>query len=291
MENLMVNISVNSFWLRWEQTLNQTVNNVINLLPRMILAAILVMLGVLIGKIIARLVSKFFDKIGVDHFLGRLGNIEVLNKTPLRFRSGKIIAKLIYYFFFFLFVLIAVDILEIQALSEIITLVFTYLPRLISAIFVFLLGIFLADLLRGFVRTACYSMDIPAASLISNLVFYFIFVNIALIALEQSGIETGFIQINLSIILAGIMLAFALGYGAASKPILSNILSGYYNRNKIQIGDTIKIEEVEGIIVAIDSGSFTIKTDEKTWVTLPLHKLTTEKYALIKTDELNELDS
>jgi small-conductance mechanosensitive channel len=291
MENLMVNISVNSFWLRWEQTLNQTVNNVINLLPRMILAAILVMLGVLIGKIIARLVSKFFDKIGVDHFLGRLGNIEVLNKTPLRFRSGKIIAKLIYYFFFFLFALIAVDILEIQALSEIITLVFTYLPRLISAIFVFLLGIFLADLLRGFVRTACYSMDIPAASLISNLVFYFIFVNIALIALEQSGIETGFIQINLSIILAGIMLAFALGYGAASKPILSNILSGYYNRNKIQIGDTIKIEEVEGIIVAIDSGSFTIKTDEKTWVTLPLHKLTTEKYALIKTDELNELDS
>lgn len=291
MENLMVNISVNSFWLRWEQTLNQTVNNVINLLPRMILAFILVMLGVLIGKIIARLVSKFFDKIGVDHFLGRLGNIEVLNKTPLRFRSGKIIAKLIYYFFFFLFVLIAVDILEIQALSEIITLVFTYLPRLISAIFVFLLGIFLADLLRGFVRTACYSMDIPAASLISNLVFYFIFVNIALIALEQSGIETGFIQINLSIILAGIMLAFALGYGAASKPILSNILSGYYNRNKIQIGDTIKIEEVEGIIVAIDSGSFTIKTDEKTWVTLPLHKLTTEKYALIKTDELNELDS
>lgn len=291
MENLMVNISVNSFWLRWEQTLNQTVNNIINLLPRMILAAILVMLGVLIGKIIARLVSKFFDKIGVDHFLGRLGNIEVLNKTPLRFRSGKIIARLIYYFFFFLFVLIAVDILEIQALSEIITLVFTYLPRLISAIFVFLLGIFLADLLRGFVRTACYSMDIPAASLISNLVFYFIFVNIALIALEQSGIETGFIQINLSIILAGIMLAFALGYGAASKPILSNILSGYYNRNKIQIGDTIKIEEVEGIIVAIDSGSFTIKTDEKTWVTLPLHKLTTEKYALIKTDELNELDS
>jgi len=291
MENLMVNISVNSFWLRWEQTLNQTVNNVINLLPRMILAAILVMLGMLIGKIIAGLVSKFFDKIGVDHFLGRLGNIEVLNKTPLRFRSGKIIAKLIYYFFFFLFVLIAVDILEIQALSEIITLVFTYLPRLISAIFVFLLGIFLADLLRGFVRTACYSMDIPAASLISNLVFYFIFVNIALIALEQSGIETGFIQINLSIILAGIMLAFALGYGAASKPILSNILSGYYNRNKIQVGDTIKIEEVEGIIVAIDSGSFTIKTDEKTWVTLPLHKLTTEKYALIKTDELNELDS
>ena len=230
----MVNISANSFWLRWEQSLNQTLNYGINLFPRILLATILVLLGVLIGKIIAKLVSRFFDKIGVDHFLGRLGNIEVLNKTPLRFRSGKIIAKLIYYFFFFLFVLIAVDVLEVQALSEIITLVFTYLPRLISAIFVFLLGIFLADLLRGFVRTACYSMDIPAASLISNLVFYFIFVNIALIALEQSGIETGFIQINLSIILAGIMLAFAIGYGAASKPLLSNILSGYYNRNKNQ---------------------------------------------------------
>ena len=250
----MVDISANSFWLRWEQSLNQTLNYVINLFPRILLATILVLIGVLIGKIIAKLVSRFFDKIGIDHFLGRLGNIEVLNKTPLRFRSGKIIAKLI------------------------------------SAIFVFLLGIFLADLLRGFVRTACYSMDIPAASLISNLVFYFIFVNIALIALDQSGIETGFIQINLSIILAGIMLAFAIGYGAASKPLLSNILSGYYNRNKIQVGDTIKIDEIEGIVVAIDSGSFTVKTDEKTWVTLPLHKLTTEKYALIKSEDSDEMD-
>lgn len=290
MENLMVNISVNSFWPRWEQSIHQTVNGVVNLFPRILLATILVLLGVLIGKIVARMVSRFFDKMGVDHFLGRLGNMEVLNKTPFRLSSGKVIAKLIYYFFFFLFVLIAVDILEIQALSEIITLLFTYLPRLISAIFVFLLGVFLADLLRGFVRTACYSMDIPAASLISNLVFYFIFINIALIALEQSGIETGFIQINLSIILAGIMLAFAIGYGAASKPILSNILSAYYNRNKIQVGDTIKIEEVEGVVVAIDSGSFTVKTDEKTWVTLPLHKLISEKYALIKTDDSNEMD-
>ncbi|MFM7091891.1 MAG: mechanosensitive ion channel family protein [Bacteroidota bacterium] len=119
MENLMVSISSNSFWLRWEQSLNQTLNNAVNLFPRLVLASLLVLSGVLIGKIIAKLVSRFFDKIGVDHFLGRLGNIEVLNKTPLRFRSGKIIARLIYYFFFFLFILIAVDVLEIQALSEI----------------------------------------------------------------------------------------------------------------------------------------------------------------------------
>jgi small-conductance mechanosensitive channel len=290
MEKLLIQISVNSFWLRWEQSVNQSLNFFVNLFPRMVLASILVLIGVLIGKIMARLVSALFDKIGVDHFLGRMGNMEGFNKTPMRFRLGKMIAKFVYYFFFLIFVLFAVDILEIQTLSEIITLVFSYLPRLVSAIFVFLLGIFLADLLRGFVRTACYSMDIPAARFISNLVFYFIFVNIALIALEQSGIETGFIQINLSIILAGIMLAFAIGYGLASKPILSNILSGYYNRNKIQVGDTIKMEEIEGIVVAIDSVSFTVKTDEQTWVTVPLHKLTTEKYGLIKTKDANETD-
>ena len=54
MENLMVNISANSFWLRWEQSLNQTLNYGINLFPRIILATILVLLGVLIGKIIAK---------------------------------------------------------------------------------------------------------------------------------------------------------------------------------------------------------------------------------------------
>ena len=50
----MVDISANSFWLRWEQSLNQTLNYGINLFPRIILATILVLLGVLIGKIIAK---------------------------------------------------------------------------------------------------------------------------------------------------------------------------------------------------------------------------------------------
>lgn len=124
MENLMVNLSFNSLWFRWEQTVNQILNNSFILLPRIFLAIILVFTGIIIGKVVARLISRFFDKIGVDHFLGKLGNMEVLNKTPLKFRLGKIFAKLIYYFFFFLFVLIAVDVLEIQALSEIVTLGF-----------------------------------------------------------------------------------------------------------------------------------------------------------------------
>jgi len=282
MEIMLANSKWDLFQQRWDLALGQWVDQGMLILPRLLLALLLVLAGVLVGRLMARLVHRIAERVGVDQFFGRLGGIEGLSRTPIRWRSGKIIGRMVYYLIFFLFLLTAIDLLQIKALSEIMSQVFAWLPRLISAVVVFLFGILFADMLRGFVRTACHSLDIPAAGLISNLVFYFIFVNIALISLEQSGIETGFIQTNLAIILGGIMLAFALGYGTASRPMLANILSGYYHRNKIRIGDTIRMDGTEGVVVAIDAGSFTVKTDDQTWVTIPLHKLSTEKYSLIK---------
>ena len=61
----------------------------------------------------------------------------------------------------------------------------------------------------------------PSASLISNFVFFF-FINILIVALSQASINTSFIEQNISIIIAGGVLAFSIGYGLASKDIVSS---------------------------------------------------------------------
>jgi hypothetical protein len=167
--------------------------------------------------------------------------------------------------------------LRIQALSDLIARGFDYLPVLTSALVVFIAGVILADFLKRLVLTATKSLNIPAANMIANLVFYFLFINVAVISLAQAGIQTESIQDNISIILAGIVAAFAIGYGYASRPLLGNLLAAYYNRSRVNIGDHITIEGVEGEIVKMDNTSFTIDAGDKL-VVFPLNKLMTERY-------------
>ncbi|MEL6276235.1 MAG: mechanosensitive ion channel domain-containing protein, partial [Bacteroidota bacterium] len=94
-----------------------------------------------------------------------------------------------------------------------------------------------------------------------NVVFYFIFLNIVLIALRQADLQTSFMETNISIILAGVAGAFAIGYGFASKDIMSNLLASFYNRGRLEVGDEITIDGRRGEIIQINNNTITLRTE------------------------------
>ncbi|NRB61587.1 MAG: mechanosensitive ion channel [Saprospiraceae bacterium] len=261
--------------------INDLLTNGLFFVARLLGALLVVFIGRLIAKSMGRALTKLFKKIGVDTLADRLGQIDLFQKSRIKITPSEAIGKALYYIIFFIFVWVATDMLRIEALSDMISKIFDYLPVLTSALVVFIAGIFLADFLKNIVLTATKSLNIPAANLIANLVFYFLFINVAMITLAQAGIRTESIEDNISIILAGVVAAFAIGYGYASRPVLSNMLAAYYNRNRIQVGDQITIEGVEGKVVKLNNTSITLETDDKL-VVFPLNKLITERYELRK---------
>lgn len=247
--------------------------------PNLLGALFLLLLGWMIGKLFARVIRKVFEKAGADKLADRLNQIELFSKSPVKLKPSAFLGKFVYYLIFFVFFMAATDVLGIQAVSDMISAIFSYLPKLISALLVFIIGVVIADFLKNIVQTACVSLNIPAASLISNFVFYFLFINVAMITLSQAGIATDFIEDNLSIILGGVVAAFALGYGFASRPLVGNFLAAYYHRNRVKIGSVIEIEGIYGEVIEIDNSTFTVKTEQGK-VIVPLNKLSTEKYKL-----------
>ncbi len=247
-------------------------------------ALILLLIGRYIARLVQKIVKRVLERVGVDRLAERLGNIDLFKKAPINFTPSVLIAKFLYYLIFFIFFMVATEVLGIEALSDMIMQIFNYIPSLISAMVVFVVGVLLADFLKNIVATALKSLNIPAGGLIANFVFYFAFVTVVIIALSQTGIDTNFLQNNISIILAGVALAFAIGYGFASRYILSNMLSAYYNRKKIEVGDIISMRNtpddvIKGEITHIDSTSFVIESKERR-VVMPLYKLNTDPYEL-----------
>lgn len=251
--------------------------------PNLLGAFAVLVIGLIVSKMARRLVRKMLQTIGADRLAERLNEIELLSNNNIRLVPSKLLSTVVYYFLLFIFVVAATDILNMEVISVLVGDILNYVPVVISALAVLVIGLFISDFLKNIVKTTCESLAIPAAGLISNIIFYFLFLNVIMIALTQAKIDTGFIQDNLSIILAGIVFAFAIGYGFASRSIVANFLASFYNKGKISLGDNIEIEGVSGKVIAMDNSTITLDAKDRR-VIVPLSKLTEKNIAILKSD-------
>jgi hypothetical protein len=249
---------------------------------RILGAIIFFIVGRWIAKRLARVFEKIMIKVGIDKLADRLRSIDMIGRSRLEILPSQIFGRIIYYVILFIVIWGTADIVKIAALSTMIEKLFDYLPTLFSALVVFIAGLFLADFLKKIVLTATKSLNLSIGPIIANFIFYFLLINIAMMSLAQAGIETAAIKDNISIILGGIVAAFALGYGFASQPLLASMLAAYYNKKRISKGDFIKLAGTSGVITEVDNMSITIIGENDSKTIIPLSKLLSEPYEIKK---------
>ncbi len=257
-------------------TIIARLKEMLNVIPNLIGALVVFIVGWILAKTVSRILKTILEKTGIDKLAEKLNEIEIIYKSKIKIVPSIFLSKVLYYMILFVFAMAATEVLGMEAISELMQNTMAYIPKLFSALLVLVFGIFIADAIKNMVHTAANSLAIPSAKMISTIVFYFIFVNVLMITLKQAELKTDFIETNISIIFAGIIFAFALGYGMASKSLMSNILSSFYNKSKFELGTTIKVDGVKGKIISIDATSITLETENSN-IVIPMGKLVDQK--------------
>ncbi|MFN4079651.1 MAG: mechanosensitive ion channel family protein [Saprospiraceae bacterium] len=268
---------MSDFWIRiTEGVTSELVGLAANFAPKIGLAILVLVLGFIIARFVRRLLRRIITGMGVDKLSEHLNDIEFVQRSGMKIAISSVVSAIVYYFLILAFFIIATDLLGIQVVTDMVRDLIRYLPSLLTAFALFVAGIFLADGIRKIVQTTLQSIGIPSAKLIASVVFYFLFITMAVSAMAQAKIDTNFISSNLTVVIGAGALAFALGYGLASRDLVANYLAGYYNRNKVRVGDDIRIIGVKGKVVMIDSTSLILQTEDRA-IVIPLSKLNTEK--------------
>jgi len=265
-------------------TFNKLLEQASQFLPRLIGAIVMVILGLIIARIIARVIKKVLEKIKIDSFGEKLNDIDFISKANISIKISSVIAKFFYYLILLFFLIFAADILNMESISQLVLDMFNFLPKLLVAFVFLIFGTLLAELIRSVVEATLGSLGIPSSKIIGTFLFYFLFINVVILAIEQAEINTTFLQQNISIIIAGGVLAFAIGYGLASRDVVSNFLSSLYTKDKVSIGDIIELDGHKGQVTMLDKTSVTIATPDKR-VIYPLKYLLNEKIAIYSSDK------
>lgn len=265
-------------------TLSKLIEQSSTFISNFISAILILGIGWLVAKGAAFILKSFFSKVGLDRLGEKIRDMELLRKYDLDFKLSHVISQVVYVLIMLFLSVSAADTLGVPAISNMFLMLVNFIPKLIVAIIMTLLGLFVSDLARKFVETLCKSFNISSGKLISMAVFFFLgFISIIL-ALGQAGINTKLLESSFNIIIASLALAFSIGYGIASKDIVINILSSIYSRKKFNEGDVVEIQGVKGTIINMDNTNLVLESDGiKT--SFPLKVLQTEKitvYSQIK---------
>lgn len=260
----------------------------ITFVPNIVAALVILLVSLIIVSILARVVRNLIKKIGLDSFADKsINKIDVLESNNIRVVPSAFLSKTVYYFLLLVGIVAATDALQMQAVSDLVRGAVDYVPLLITAIALLFVGLLIADFVRDLTLAAMQSLNIPAAKFIANFIFYFIMLSVLMISLQQAQINTDFITANLSILLSGVVLAFAIGYGFASQNLMASYIAYFYNKSKVSIGDKIRIKDKEGIVTSMDNTSLTIvPVDSNNRIIIPMSHLSTETVEIISDNEI-----
>ena len=255
-------------------SLQKVFENFFGIIPNIIGCFVVFLFGYILVQIIGKILKKILNSPSVQASLDKLQDGIGFSKNKLDVAT--LTHKTITNFLLLIVLLTATDILGLDILSKLLSQLVQYIPKLLSAILMFVFGIYFSGLVKKMVATAAKSMGIKAWQMMGNMVFYFLIIAISVSALGQAGVDTGLITANISIIIAGVMLGFAIAYGHSARNVLSGILTAFYSRNHFKLGQIIEIDSIKGTIIGMDNMTLTLDSEGKT-IMLPIHKLLNEK--------------
>ena len=233
-----------------------------NFIPNLFGALVVVLLGFVVAKLLDALLSKLLAKLGLDRLMGGTGLTKILARVGIQVPISTLIGKIVYWFVLLVFLVSAAQSLGLDRVSSALDLLTVYLPKVFGALLVLLAGVLLAQVLNGLVRGAAESVGFDYAGGLGRVTQGLVIIISISVAISQLEVKTDLLNHVIVIVLITVGLAIALAMGLGSREIAGQILAGIYVRELYQVGQDVRVGEIEGQIEQIGTVKTTLLTEE-----------------------------
>lgn len=202
----------------WADVLTQSFQNLwialVNFVPNIVIAVIILVLGWLVGTALESIVAQIFKALKVDMLLKKTGLNEVVERAGFTFDSGAFLGGLVKWFFIIVFLMASLEVLGLTQVNIFLqTVVLSYLPQVIVAALMVLVGAMLAEVAKDIVSGSARAAGVHSAALAGSIAKWAIWVFTVLAVLGQLQVATPFVQTLFTGVVIAISLAVGLAFG------------------------------------------------------------------------------
>lgn len=188
-------------------------HQVLTVLPNVLAMGIILIGGLFTAWASGSLVERLFRVIGFDHLCDRLGMNAALLRGGVKTDPSRLAGRTIYWTVIMLASIAALGALNLTPINQFAQSLLAYVPHLVTAAVILLVGYFLSNFVSQAVLIAAVNAGLPPARLIAACSRRGIQVLAGAMALEQLGIAQHIVVVGFGITLGGLVLAGAIAFG------------------------------------------------------------------------------
>jgi mechanosensitive ion channel-like protein len=211
------------------------------LIPALLGALVIIFTGYLLAKLLERLVDGFLRRVGLNKLLERAGVMHAVERSGAHLNPSRVISKLVFWLVMFAVILLAANALGLESLASVFGELVSYIPSVIAAIVIILVGIVLGQFVGGLIAASAGALHggralarVGSGGVILLAVF---------MALQELGIATDIVTTAFAILFGAIALAIALAFGLGSRELAGELTREWYGRYKKERDDAVAREQ------------------------------------------------
>ncbi|TWD81787.1 putative transporter (transmembrane protein) [Kribbella amoyensis] len=208
------------------QPFEDAFGKLLGFVPNLLGGLVLLVVGYFVAKLLGNLVGRLLGKVGFDQWMDRAGVSGVLQRSGTGLTASLMLGKIVFWFVFLISFTMFASALGVPEISNFMSDMLGYIPRIFAAIVIVCLAALFANFLAAIVRGATGNETLAKVSRYAILV-YAVFA-----ALTQLGIAVQLTGNTLLIVLGGFALALGLAFGLGGREMAGQALRTLFERGQ-----------------------------------------------------------
>jgi MFS family permease len=200
--------------------------------PALFGAMVILFAGYLLARLFEKGTEKFLRRIHFNRLLERGGVMDVVERGGSHVNPTRIAASLIFWFVMFTVMLVAAYALGLQSLANIFSELVSYIPSVIVAIGIIIVGIVLGGFVGGLIMASAGGLH--GGPTLSRVGKGGVIVLAVFMALQELGVATEIVTTAFAILFGAVALALALAFGLGNRDLAGEVTREWYVRYRAE---------------------------------------------------------
>lgn len=201
-------------------------------IPNLLAALIILVLGWAVCNIVKKLGVRILRLAQFDTLAERAGIDAMLKRGGIRQGACEILGVFIFWFLFLIVVLVVIDVLDLPGVGDALNAILLYLPKILAALVLLILGLYFANFVEMVTRTSCANAGLQQAEGIGRVAYFATVIFIVAALLDLLGIATEIVLWAFILVFGAICLALAIAFGLGGREVAARYLEKWLEQGR-----------------------------------------------------------
>jgi Conserved TM helix len=201
-----------------------------DVIPALVGAAVILLTGYFLACQVQRWAHDVLKRLGFNRMAAAGGLDEAVGRTGSRLDPVRALAKLIFWLVMLVVILLASMALGLDSINEMFGAMLAFIPTLIAAIVIVILGIIVGEFVRGLIVVSAGGVaGVPTVAKMAKAAVIVISI---FMALQQVGVAEEIVRAAFTLILGAAALAVGLAFGLGNRELAGEITRQWYEEGQ-----------------------------------------------------------